>query len=509
MALDNLNPRKYQETIFNTAKDKNTLVVLPTGLGKTMIALMLAIDRLAKIKGSKVLFLAPTRPLASQHKEYFQRFLPELRQHVFTGKINQSKRMQLWQESDIIFSTPQCIANDIDNGLDLSNVSLLIEDEAHRCLKNYDYVKVAQHYSSIAKNERILGLTASPGSEASIINEICKNLNISAVEIRTRDSEDVLPYIQKLSTEIIKIDFPKELTEIKSILQEIYKSKIEELKNRQLLFGPTTKKAILELQAKIMKMIATGNKHFNVLRGASVCAQAIKLQYLLELLETQTLRSAYNYFQDLFKQAERKESKAVISLVKNANFIKAYSLVLQNLEKVEHPKIEKIKEIVRQEIDSGSSKILIFSQYRDTINIINKSLNDMGINSKLFIGQQKKNDVGMNQKEQKQVLEEFKQGKINVLVATSIGEEGLDIPEVNTVIFYEPVPSAIRKIQRAGRTARLKPGKLIILITKKTRDEGNYWAAIHKEKKMHEILKNMKDRINKKPTKKENLDDFI
>jgi Fanconi anemia group M protein len=510
-------PRKYQEAIFVIAKQKNTLVVLPTGLGKTLIAVMLTRHRLETISGSKILFLAPTRPLASQHKQYFQEFFPNLEIHLFTGKINYKKRFELWKKADVVFSTPQCIANDLNKGLSVREVSLLVEDEAHRCLKNYDYTTVAKEYFKQAKNPLILGLTASPGSDPKVIRQVCKNLGIESVEIRTRESEDVKPYLQKLKTEIIKLDFPTEFQEIKDLLQEIYKRRIEELKNRNLLFQRPTKKNIIELQSRLFKMIFSGNKHFNVLRGASACAQAIKVQHALELLETQTLSSCYNYFQNLFDQARQKKSKAVQNLVKAKEFSEAYSLVLKNLGKIEHPKLQKVKEIIQEELKQlnqglqrKEKKIIVFSQYRDTVNSINKELVKEKINSKIFVGQLKKGETGMNQKEQQQILTEFKEGKINVLVSTSIGEEGLDIPEVNLVIFYEPIPSAIRKIQRAGRTARLKPGKLIILMAKKTRDESYHWASVYKERKMHAVLKDIHDSLNKKQKKKQKgINDFI
>ncbi len=496
MPESDMLPREYQDAIFNTARNKNTLVVLPTGLGKTLIALMLAKARLDEFKDSKILFLAPTRPLASQHKEYFEKLMPGLNSHIFTGKINPSKRFELWKEAQIIFSTPQCIANDLKSGLDLSKVSLLIEDECHRCLKNYDYVVVSKEYQKQAKNSRILGLTASPGNDAKIIKEICKNLDIEAVEIRTRESEDVRDYLQKLDTEIIHIDFPKELNEIRILLREIHTRKVEELKNRQLLYGPATKKNVLDLQKKLIRMISYGNKHFNLLKGASVCAQAIKIQHAIEMLETQSLASCYNYFQDLFEQAKQQKSKGVQMLVNSKEFSEAYSLILKNLGRVEHPKIEKIREIVEEELKKGKKRIIIFSQYRETVRTINTELGKKGIISKVFVGQLKKGGMGMDQREQHRILQEFKTGEINVLISTSIGEEGLDIPEVDLVIFYEPIPSAIRKIQRTGRTARLKPGKLIILITKRTMDESYHWASIYKERKMHDAIRDINDSLN-------------
>ncbi len=153
---------------------------------------------------------------------------------------------------------------------------------------------------------------------------------------------------------------------------------------------------------------------------------------------------------------------------------------------------------------------MIFSQFRETASTIAKKLNEIPkANAKLFIGQAKRTNssgvTGLSQKEQKKVIDEFREGKTNIICATSIGEEGLDIPEVNAVYFYEPVPSAIRKIQRAGRTARLMPGKLYILITKNTRDEIYHYASAAKEKKMYKTIESVQKEIK---SKEKTLRDF-
>ena len=503
--LKNTEPREYQEKIFETCKDKNCLVVLPTGMGKTLVALMLAIERLMRFPDSKVLFLAPTRPLAEQHLDYFKKNLPELfaTLELFTGKVSAEKRKKLWQNAEIIFSTPQCVENDIENNIyDLKEVSLLVIDECHRCLKNYAYNYVTAEYIKQAKNPRVLGLTASPGVEKSKIKEIGKNLGIEAIEIRTRESEDVSPYIQKLKFDIVKIDFPTEFSEIRALLRELYEKKIEELKNRKLLFAPASKKNILELQRRIMAMISTGNRNFNVLAGASACAQTIKLQYLLELLETQTLSSLQRYFLDIFEQAKQGKSKAVQQLIKQPKFNQAYIRTTELIaQKIENPKLQKLKEIVEKEMQGKIKRIIVFAQYRETLVKICKTLNELqGVNARVFVGQAKKGTgedaTGLSQKEQREMISDFTLGKINVLCASSIGEEGLDIPEVSAVIFYEPIPSAIRQIQRRGRTARLKPGKLIVLMIKKTLDEAYYWSAFNKEKKMYKSLDSLKEELD-------------
>jgi len=492
MKLD-IKLREYQKAIIETACNNNCLVVLPTGMGKTMIALFLAMNRMEKFPRSKILFLAPTRPLANQHLMTFQKNLPELYadMQLFTGKINSSKRKGLWQTADIIFSTPQCIANDLKkNKIYLKDVSLLIEDEAHRCLKNYAYTYVAKNYIENSRMPLILGLTASPGSDKRTIDMICKNLEIEKVEIRSRYSDDVKPYIQKLDSEIIKVELPEEFKIINSYLKSIYDKKVEELQKRKLLFSRPTKKALIELQSRIARAVSSGNKHFNLLRGMVLCAQAIKISHAIELLETQSINSLYNYLKSLIEKAE---TKSALNLIKDKDFSSAY-LVASKLynENIEHPKLKKLNEILKNE---SNKKIIIFSQYRDTISRIKKELDTIGIISEMFVGQRKKGASGLSQKEQNLMIEKFKNGEINCLISTSIGEEGLDIPEVDMVIFYEPIPSAIRKIQRTGRTARLRPGKIITLITKGTRDESNYWAAYHKEKKMYGILKNLKEEL--------------
>lgn len=506
--LEKILPREYQKKIFETCVNKNCLVVLPTGLGKTLVALMLTIERMKRFPGERVVFLAPTRPLAEQHLNYFKNNLPELfgEMQLFTGSVKPKKRKEIWQTTDIVFSTPQCIANDLKKGLyDLKNVCLLIEDEAHRCIRNYDYNYVAKKYMQQAAHPRILGLTASPGSEASRIEEICKNLSIEEVELRTRESEDVKKYLQELKFEKILVDLSPEFLKMKDALFRLFTRYVSELRNRKVLWTFPTKTELIKLQKKIMFSISKGNKNYNMLLASSACAQAIKLQHALELLETQTLFSFNKYLRELFRQAAKKENKGVIRLVAkpefNYVFMKSNELLTKDIE---HPKIPKLIGLIEKEKqENKNAKIIVFTQFRDTANLISKKINSISrINSRVFIGQFKKISDGgvdgLSQKEQKKIIQEFSSGKVNVLCATSIGEEGLDIPEVNAVVFYEPVPSAIRSIQRAGRTARLMKGKLIMLITRKTRDEAYFYVSKAKEKKMHSAINSIKENLNKK-----------
>ena len=509
--LEKIIPREYQEEIFKTCIEKNCLIVLPTGLGKTLIALMISIDRMKKFPGKKVLFLAPTKPLAEQHLNYFKKNLPELfgGMDLFTGAVSPTKRKKIWEKGDIIFSTPQCIANDLKKRLySLSEVCLLIEDEAHRCVKNYDYNFISEKFQSQSKNPRIIGLTASPGSDQSKIREICKNLSIEEVELRTRESPDVKKYLQELEFEKREVDLPKEFIEIKNILKKIFDEYTDELKMKNFLFGPVSKISLIELQRRIGIQLSKNLSHPSSYFAISLVSQAIKLSHAMDLLETQTLESFYKYLRKLFSEAEKGKSKGVKRLVLREDFRLAHDKTRFLLERgEEHPKLQEIIRLVRDEKkDSKSPKTIIFTQFRETASLISKNINKLsGINSKVFIGQANKEGGGLNQKEQKEIIDNFSNGETNVLCATCIAEEGLDIPEVDSVIFYEPVSSAIRSIQRRGRTARLSKGKLIILITKGTKDEFAYYTSRAREKKMEKSIKEIKEELNKNYSKEKKV----
>jgi len=500
-----ITPRAYQEDIFQTTKDKNTLVVLPTGTGKTLIAIMTAIHKFKQKPLEKILIVAPTRPLIEQHFKDFQEKLPEgwCDAQLFTGKTPAEKRRKIWQTAEFIFSTPHCISNDLKKELyDLREVSLLIVDEAHRCVKNYTYNYLAQRYKSQNSKNHILALTASPGGDKKTIKQICQNLNTEAVEIRTRDSPDVKPYLQELDFEKIFVEFPPEFMQIKILLEGIYNQKTQDLKNRKLLFGTTNKMSLLRLQTKLARELKY-SKNGTKMWGISLCAQALKISHAIELIETQTVNAFLEYMRDLYKKSSEKQSKGVQVITKDQRFQRAFTLATA-LSK-EHPKLEKLKETIKEQIkENPKSRIIIFAQFRETIRKINDELEKLPkILPGIFVGQaQKKNSkgqkTGLSQKEQRKMIEEFSEGKINVLLATSIAEEGLDIPEVSEVIFYEPVPSAIRKIQRMGRTARLAPGKLKIFITKNTKDEVYYYSSYHKEKRMHSAIDEIKKDFAKK-----------
>jgi len=515
--LKNFTPRLYQETILATAVNYNTLVVLPTGMGKTAISMMLAIQRFHQYPKSKVLILAPTKPLVEQHIETFKSFMdfPEEEFVVFTGMIKPEKRAELWKTSKIIFSTPQGLENDIiTNRINLEDVSLLVFDEAHRAVGDYAYVFVAKQYQKKARYSRILALTASPGSDLEKIQEVLTNLYIEEVEIRTDQDPDVKPYIKEIKIDWVQLDLPPPFKEVQKFLKDYIKERIAKLKKWGVLqrkdVSFVNKTDLLKLQAQLRGRAAAGEKDFIIWTAISVLAEIMKVQHGLELLETQGIVALNEYLQKLQKEGYSGKTKAAKNIIADINFKSALIKTQQMYEKVfQHPKLIELQKIIEKEVkEKKDIKIIVFNQYRDNAKNIAEELNKIeNCSAELFVGQQKKRGSGLSQKQQKEMLDQFRNNEFNVLVATSVGEEGLDIPKVDLVIFFEPIPSAIRHIQRRGRTGRQEKGKVIILMTRETRDEGYRWSAHHKEKRMYRNLDSLKSKLTFKNSK-ENLEKF-
>lgn len=511
--IKDFRPRLYQETILSTAANYNTLVVLPTGMGKTAVSLMLAVKQLSQYPASKILILAPTRPLIDQHRNTFRSLLnlEEEKFALFTGFVKPEKRQELWKTAQLIFSTPQGLENDIiSNRISLEDVSLMVFDEAHRAVKDYSYVWIAKQYNKLAKHPKTLALTASPGSDMESITEVCKNLHIEEIEVRTDEDPDVRPYIQDVEIRWSKVELPEKFKEVKRFLEQCYRSKLEEVKEHgyisSIQLQHASKTDLLSIQAGLHADIAKGDKNYDILKSVSLIAEAMKVQHALELIETQDPSALHIYFEKLQAQSFTSKVQAVKNLVRDLNFRSAYIKNSRLVEEgAEHPKLARLKEIVKEEVNKDKNiKIIIFSQYRDVGSKINDEMSRIeGISSRLFIGQAKKNGNGMSQKKQIEVLDEFREDRFNTICMTSVGEEGLDIPSVDLVIFYEPIPSAIRTIQRRGRTGRNVKGRVIILMTKNTRDEGYKWSAHHKEKRMYRNLDTLKKNFRSGKIKKQ------
>ena len=487
-----LEKRVYQFSIAMRALDGNTLVVIPTGLGKTAIALVVAASRLFNT-GGKILMLAPTKPLVEQHLRYFQSLLnlPEENKGkcvMFTGEAAPDVRTAEWEASKVVLATPQVVKNDLIAGrYSLRDVSLLIIDEAHRAVGNYAYVFLVDRYMETAAEPLVLAMTASPGGNQEKIADIVRNLNISHIETRSEEDPDVKPYIHEKEVELIHVNLPDEL---KSSLLDLYGLIDERLSQlRQMnLPAPDRKnlsmKTLQELNILIQQRIAERDASGFV--AASIHAECMKLRHAVGLAESQGCLVLKGYLEKLAAEGRAPGgSKASKRIAEDDRFVHLLEKSSTWVDEC-HPKLLVLPDLVEEVLqDQPESRIIIFATYRDTVRIIVDLLNIRGISAERFVGQATKDsEKGLSQKKQIAALKRFRDGDFRVLVATSVGEEGLDIPSTDVVFFYEPVPSEIRSIQRKGRTGRHGTGRIIVLVTRGTGDEISRFTSVRKERAM-------------------------
>lgn len=499
-----LELRSYQKAISQSCCYRNTLVILPTSLGKTIVALLVCANMLYKYKDMRVLVMAPTRPLVSQHMMSFLSALKVLQEETacVTGKTLPEYRSAVWNQRRIrlLFATPEVVKNDIsERRLSLSDFSLLVFDEAHRAVKDYAYTSIARHYIEQSSNPLLLALTASPGAERKRVQEVCDNLFVENMEYRTEEDPDVKPYVNPIDVKWEWFNLPEEYMYVISLLRSVLNEKLKWLIQR----GIVTKNRIDWIFKR--DLIQAGDLlRYNLeltmeeQRGPIYIAlsnqsAALSLMYCIELMGSQGSYSLKAFLD----RAEKDDSKTQSFLRRDPRILEAKALI-SGIQK-EHPKVKRVLELVKQHLQSSvngheesRSRILIFTQYRDTARHITDILSKSSIRSSRFVGQAKRQgDEGMRQEEQATVLELFRNGEFNVLVATSIAEEGLDIPEVDLVIFYEPIPSEIRYIQRKGRTGRKSAGSVIILAANETVDRRYHLASQRRIEMMHKRLSNI------------------
>ena len=490
---NSIEQRDYQINLANQAIEENCIVVLPTGLGKTAVALHVIAEYLSKGTGG-ILFLAPTRVLVNQHYDFLKNNLTLDDISLVTGEDPIPKRTKLWNNS-IVCATPEIARNDLIRGIVTpEQFTLVIFDEVHRAVGDYAYSGIAERFED--SSARLIGMTATLPSEKEKATEILTKLRISSVAERTEDSPDVKPYTQETHTEWINVELPPELKAIQKLLKLALDERYDLLRKNGIRLA---EQQSLSALLRIRQFVLNQNR-----RSAKPLFTGIRIHYALNILEAHGVTP----FLKFCERAKAKKGVGVKELFEiDPNFTRAIHLANEAQSRgIEHSKIPKLKEI----IESVPGKALIFTSYRDSVDLIYNKLTELGISAGILIG--KAGDAGLKQKKQIETVQNFRDGLFRVLVATRVGEEGLDIAEVNQVIFYDNVPSSVRFIQRRGRTGRKDTGKLVVLIAKDTIDETYYWIGKRKmtaAKSMGEKMTKVLEKNQEIESKKSGLDAFI
>jgi ERCC4-related helicase len=490
---NSIEKRDYQINLATQAIKENCIVVLPTGLGKTAVALHVIAEYLSKGTGG-ILFLAPTRVLVNQHYEFLKNNLTLDDITLITGEDTIQKRTKLWNNS-VICATPEIARNDLNREIvSPEQFNLVVFDEVHRTVGDYAYSGIAERFEN--SSARLVGMTATLPSEKEKATEILTKLRISSVAERTEDSPDVKPYTHETNTEWINVELPPELKAIQTLLKLALDERYDQLRKNGIRLGDQQSLSAL---LRIRQFVLNQNR-----RSAKPLFTGIRIHYALNILEAHGITP----FLKFCDRAQAKKGVGVKDLFElDPNFTRAIYLAKEAQSRgIEHSKIPKLKEI----IESVPGKALIFTSYRDSVDLIFNKLTELGISAGILIG--KAGTTGLKQKKQIETVQNFRDGLFRVLIATRVGEEGLDIAEVNQVIFYDNVPSSVRFIQRRGRTGRKDTGKLVVLIAKNTIDETYYWIGKRKmtaAKSMGEKMTAVLEKNQQIESEKTGLDAFL
>jgi len=422
---------------------------------------------------------------------------------MFTGETPPGDRKAGWAGSRACFATPQAVKNDLLAGrYTLHDVSLLVVDECHRAVGAYAYVFIARRYMETAKDPLILAMTASPGGDREKVQEVCVDLSIAHVETRVESDEDVRPYVHEREIQFVPVDLPKELSEALLTLNRLVEARLAQLQKLHFTVPKPQKlsiRALSDLNVQIQRRIQGGDR--SAYQAASIYAEIMKLRHAISLAETQGSEALRHYLEKLAQEGVAPGgSKASQRLGADPAFRKL--IADASLWKGElHQKLELVGKLVQAQLaEHPDSRIIVFATYRDTVQNLVNHLTSLGIQAERFVGQATKDaEKGLTQKKQIEALQRFRRGEFRVLIATSVGEEGLDVPSTDMVIFYEAVPSEIRSIQRKGRTGRSGAGKIVVFVTKGTSDEAYRYVSQTRERAMVAGMRNLQGRPPTQP----------
>lgn len=489
---EGVEARGYQLEAVASALSSSTMVVMPTGFGKSAVEWMVIAHHLHH--DGKVLLLAPTVALLAQHQRM-------LRAHVvidendvvmFTGQTPPAKRPERWASGTIVLATAQVVRNDAMSGaIDLSELSLVVVDEAHHARGQHAYAQVADLVQSTAPDATVLGATASPGTSREVILEVERRLGIERWSVHAREDPGLSPYAVDLSVASEHLALPESLLHLIAPLAEEERAVADRLRRQGYLAdtGHLTAAMLDNAQRKASASIARRDRRgYEAARSVS---DLRRLHLLLDLLRCQGMEVAKAF---LDRQAakggeERKKASRLLDRPAVRQLRESLDVTAEL-----HPKPHAVERLLEaRHREKADTKTLVFTEYRDTVDRLVERLSLSEHLSPIpFVGQSKAGERrGMTQKEQVAQIDAFRRGDANVLIATSVGEEGLDIPAADLVVFYEPVASAVRAIQRRGRTGRHADGEVVMLVAEGTRDAHMLRASASRERRMMEHLRRL------------------
>jgi ERCC4-related helicase len=393
------------------------------------------------------------------------------------------KRKKEWKSKRIFFMTPQILENDLDDATlekDVwKEIIFICFDECHHALKDYSYCKIVKKlYQMNLQHIRILGMTATPGKDFFQMNEIVSNLKISKIETRSEKNESI-------ETKVIPVDLPIEFVKMKNLISKLLRVSLNQLYRDKLIMSTNPDEIVLDTLLKLVK------KYHNDPSKNGIIGVSISLFHIYESFLIFGVKDFELKIKDFTDKATSSNPKKIfLNKIEWKEMIE-YSKVITNEI---HPKYKILETLIENHLNENKeSKIIVFTSYRESITNIS---NYLKMNSKIklitLIGQKSStSSKGQNQKKQMENLKNFNdKNTINTLITTCVGEEGLDIKNVDLIICFDSSIPITRIIQRMGRTGRNNRGGCIFLATKQSNEESKIKHNLERKDDMFENLKN-------------------
>lgn len=504
--------RDYQFNITQCGLFHNVLVALPTGLGKTFIAATIMLNWFRWTKSAQIIFVAPTKPLVAQQISacFEVAGIPRSQTTMLTGEASPGIRAEEWQNKRVFFMTPQTLMNDLKTGIaDPKRIVLLVVDEAHRATGGYAYVEVVKFLRRFNQSFRVLALTATPGSTVEAVQGVIDGLDIARVEIRTEQSLDIREYVHSRNIDVETFENSDEMVLCMDLLSRTLQPLVDQLRTLNAYWGRDpmmlTAFGLTKARQQWMASDAGRNANFGIKSKINAIFTTLaSLAHGIDLLKYHGITPFYRHLIHFQSNTDgKKGGKYQRQVVQDDSYKKLINHLdpwTKNPDFIGHPKLEYLKRVILNHfMDAGetgeqqsqsATRVMIFAHFRDSAEEVTRVLKryEPTIRPHVFVGQTSaKGSDGMDQKTQLSVVEKFKKGTYNTIVATSIGEEGLDIGEVDLIVCYDSSASPIRMLQRMGRTGRKRSGNIVLLLMQ-GKEEESYIKAKDNYEKMQQLI---------------------
>ncbi|KZV64973.1 P-loop containing nucleoside triphosphate hydrolase protein [Peniophora sp. CONT] len=504
----NVPKRQYQFDISRQCLFENTFVALPTGLGKTFIAGVVMLNFYRWFPLGKIIFCAPTKPLVDQqlHACHQACGIPAADAIKLDGEVKPSQRKQAWSALRVFYVTPQTLMNDLkEERCDPRHVVLIVFDEAHRGTGSYAYATVMQYMMSTNPFFRVLAMSATPGGNVQAVQNVVDALHIGQIAIRHEDEPDVRPYIETKDVKVHIVPLNPHGCRLRDLLAEVMQPTIDAVQRSGLCVGSNDPVKFDAFRARSATMAINEDRKTELFKLYATLSQLGSLAQAMGYLLEGTTRMAHDTILSATLKTNKSGKPSAFSQSPGAIQLTREVLHQQEQGSVIHPKMIATKQILlehfsqhaeenrAQNTDSGQNRTsaIVFTNNRAAVLEIVDFISQESplIRPAAFVGQgtDKNGRKGLAQHQQIDIIKRFKAGELNVLVSTSIGEEGLDVGEVDVVVCYESPKTPVRALQRVGRTGRRRHGHVHVLLAE-VREERNWELAMQRYTQLQQIV---------------------